>query len=63
VNFWPPDQARSAREDAKQRKERAKYISVKLQAFLWVLAAAGTLYITQFFEVLMSDERVNRYFR
>jgi hypothetical protein len=57
-------QARTPKDDARQRqKDRTKYISLKLQAFVWVLAAVGTVYFTGLVDIVRHDSRVNRQVR
>jgi len=45
----------------KQRTDALEKINIKLQAFAWVVMAGLVVYYTDFFKVLLNDDRVNRY--
>ena len=51
--------ASEARRRRRQRRETIEAISNKIHAFLWVLGAGLTLFLTDFFTVLFTDDRVS----
>ena len=48
------------REERKRRKENVEQVSNKIHAFLWIVADILLLYLTDFWNVCVGDDRVNR---
>lgn len=60
VRYRRVAQAEAGEEESKKiRAERADRISAKLHALVWVLAAIGVIYFTDFFNLVHSD-KLNR---
>ncbi|CAM9671259.1 unnamed protein product [Chrysoparadoxa australica] len=57
------DSTQTAEQEARkrQRSQLAERVSTKMHALIWVVIGGAVMYRTDFFNVLLHDDRVDRY--